>query len=206
MCVCVRERERERERERREIEKRGRYKIMISPIPGGPVSELCRTLERIRGPLEEGAAGDDGYPTHVAPRVASTATLGPPTVTRATLHSAASSSRHDVIVYRVSWSRDASVVPSSISLLRTFCFYSRGGLARSRKLFGRATRASWPVDDVTTGKGDAFLRSGRGRARPSTRSHLVHRQENCTLLLVTSLLPTTGRPIGLLAWEERRGT
>lgn len=82
---------------------------MISPIPGGPVSELCRTLERIRGPLEEGAAGDDGYPTHVAPRVASTATLGPPTVTRATLHSAASSSRHDVIVYRVSWSRDASV-------------------------------------------------------------------------------------------------
>lgn len=42
------------------IEERGRYKIMISPIPGGPVLELRRTLERIHGALDEGAAGDPG--------------------------------------------------------------------------------------------------------------------------------------------------
>lgn len=43
-----------------EIEQRDRYEIMISPIPGGPASDLCRTLERILAG-QEGSWTGKGY-------------------------------------------------------------------------------------------------------------------------------------------------
>ena len=50
------------------MEKRGRYKIMISPIPGGPGSELCRTLERIRGPPGRGGRRRRWVPDTCSPQ------------------------------------------------------------------------------------------------------------------------------------------